>query len=611
MAAGESHPARTEPAPEAWEDRLERLVAERTAGLLTANRRLRDEIGIYQRGQAQLRQAAMQEARGLLNRREQAFRTLVENSPDTIARYDRDCRRVYANPRLAATLGGAMARVLGSTPAQLPGGASALEYMAMLRQVLASGREGNFELRWRSDDAEQCSQVRMTPEFDQAGAVSHVLAVGRDISEIDRYRKKVHQQAFFDSLTGLPNRLQLADCIARAIADSGAHGRQLGLMFLDLDRFKDVNDTLGHSVGDQLLCQAVARLGGDEFAILLPEVRERGDLGLIAGKILAQLAEPFVIDGRELLVTGSIGIAAYPDQSADIDALYRHADSAMYHAKRMGRNNYQHYSEELSRRALERVETESALRAAGRRGEFALYYQPQIDLHSGRVTGAEALLRWNRPGHGMVAPDRFIPVAEQSDLMVSIGEWVLRSACAAAAAWNRGRATAVKLAVNLSARQFLRNDLVGSVRSILAETGCRTEWLELEITESLLLEDSAEVITMLDALHAMGLSISLDDFGTGYSALSYLNRFPVGQIKLDRSFVSGIPEQRSKCELVKAMLSIAAALGLESVAEGVETAAQAEYLLAHGCRLAQGYLFGKPMPLSKFEAGLNVIGMRA
>ena len=435
MAAGESHPAGTEPVPEAWEDRLERLVAERTAGLLAANRRLRDEIGIYQRGQVQLRQAAMQEARGLLNRREQAFRTLVENSPDTIARYDRDCRRVYANPRLAATLGGEMVRILGSTPAELPGGASALEYMAMLRLVLASGRESNFELRWRSGDAEQCSQVRMTPEFDQAGAVSHVLAVGRDISEIDRYRREVHQQAFFDSLTGLPNRLQLADCIARAIAGSGAHGRQLGLMFLDLDRFKDVNDTLGHSVGDQLLCQAaarmracvwardtVARLGGDEFAILLPEVRERGDLGLIAGKILAQLAEPFVIDGRELLVTGSIGIAVYPEQSSDIDALYRHADSAIYHAKKMGRNNYQHYSEELSRRALERVEIETALRAAGRRGEFALYYQPQIDLRSGRVTGAEALLRWNRPGHGMVAPDRFIPVAEQSDLMVSIGE---------------------------------------------------------------------------------------------------------------------------------------------------------------------------------------------
>ena len=578
----------------------------------------------YRRGQRRPRAAAIETAQTTLSRREQVFRTLVENSPDTIARYDRECRRVYANPRLALALGGDMARILGSTPAELPGGASALAYMAQLRQVLDSGLEHNFELRWHSGDSELCSQVRMTPEFDHAGGVSHVLAVGRDITEIDQYRRKVHQQAFFDSLTGLPNRLQLAECIGAAMAEARIHGHPFGLMFLDLDRFKDVNDTLGHSVGDQLLCQAaqrmracvwardtVARLGGDEFAILLPELRQHSDLGLIAARVLAQLAEPFLIDGRELFVTGSIGIVVYPGDSADIDALYKYADSAMYHAKKMGRNNFQHYNGELSRHSLERVEIESALRAAVRRGELALHYQPQFDLGSGRLTGAEALLRWHRPGHGMVAPDRFIAVAEQSDLMVHIGEWVLRSACITAAAWNRGRATAVKLAVNLSARQFLRNDLAGSLRAILADTGCRPEWLELEITESLLLEDSVEVITMLDALHGMGLSISLDDFGTGYSALSYLNRFPVSQIKLDRSFVSGIPEQRSKCELVKAMLSIAAALGLESVAEGVETAAQAEYLLAHGCRLAQGFYFGKPMPLAEFGAVLDTAPLTA
>ncbi|CAN7533759.1 EAL domain-containing protein [Pseudoduganella sp. LjRoot289] len=524
MTEGVSHC----PAAEARAGELERLVAERTAGLLEANQRLRDEIGVCQRELAQLRVAATDVAHG---------------SP-------------------------------GRTP-------------------------------------------RPDPESGHAGAAPHAWARGGDVAEIDQYRRQVHQQAFFDSLTGLPNRLRLSERIALAIADAGAHGRQFGLMFLDLDRFKDVNDTRGHAVGDQLLCEAarrmlacvwerdtVARLGGDEFAILLPEVRQRGDLGLVAGKLLSQLAEPFVIDGRELFVTGSIGIAVYPDDSADVDALYRYADSAMYHAKKMGRNNYQHYSQELSRRSLERVEIASALRAAGKRGELVLHYQPQVDLRSGRVTGAEALLRWNRPGHGMVAPDRFIPVAEESELMVSIGEWVLRSACATAARWNGARAQAVKLSVNLSARQFLRNDLVGSVRAILADSGCRPEWLELEITESLLLEDSVEVIAMLGALHAMGLSISLDDFGTGYSALSYLNRFPVEQIKLDRSFVSGIPEQRGKCELVKAMLSIAVALGLESVAEGVETAEQAAYLQAHGCRLAQGYFFGKPMPLSEFDAML-------
>jgi diguanylate cyclase (GGDEF)-like protein/PAS domain S-box-containing protein len=560
---------------------------------------------------------AITEAQDLLSKREQEFRALVENSPDTIARYDRECRRVYANPRLATVMGGEMARILGSTPAEMPGGASALEYMKMLHQVLACGQGRNFELRWRSGDGEQCSQVRMTPEFDRVGAVSHVLAVGRDITEIDQYRRKVHQQAFFDSLTGLPNRLQLFDQVAEVISDAAHHGRQFGLMVLDLDHFKNVNDTLGHCVGDQLLCQAanrmricargqdkVARLGGDEFAILLSDVCKRDDLAVIAGKILSQLAEPFLIDGRELFVTGSIGIALYPGDGAEINTLYQYADSAMYHAKKMGRSNFQFYTKEFSKRSQDRLELESALRMARKHGELVLYYQPQIDLPSGRVTGAEALLRWNRPGHGMVTPDRFIPIAEESDLMVNIGEWVLRSACATAVNWNRGREAAIKLAVNLSARQFLHNDLVGSVSAILEETGCRPEWLELEITESLLLEDSVEVITMLSALHAMGLSISLDDFGTGYSALGYLNRFPVRQIKLDRSFVNGIPEQRNKCELVKAMLSIAVALGLESVAEGVETAAQAEYLLAHGCRLAQGYLFGKPMSLSEFEVVL-------
>jgi len=488
-----------------------------------------------------------------------------------------------------------------------------------LRDVLVDASQAARELHCTvdSDGQQRAQDARMTPEFDRTGAVSHVLAVWRDIIETDQYRHKVHQQAFFDSLTGLPNRLRLSDHIAALIVDAGRDGRQFGLMFLDLDHFKDVNYTLGRGVGDQLLCQAaqriracvpgadqVARLDGDEFAILLADVGERDALAVIASQILSQLANPFLIDGRELFVTGSIGIARYPGDGTAIDTLYRYADAAMYHAKKMGRNNFQFYTKEFSQRLLDRMELESALRMARKHDELVLYYQPQIDLRNGRVTGAEALLRWRRPGHGMVTPDRFIPVAEQSDLMVAIGEWVLRSACATVADWNRGRAASVKLAVNLSVRQFLRNDLVGSVRTILAETGCRPEWLELEITESLLLEDSADVITALHGLHAMGLSISLDDFGTGYSALGYLNRFPVRQIKLDRSFVSGIPEQRSKCELVKAMLSIAVALGLESVAEGVETSAQAEYLLAHGCRLAQGYLFGKPMPLREFEAVL-------
>jgi len=550
-----------------------------------------------------------------LRNREEKFRALVENSPDTIARYDRDYRRVYANPQLATE----MARIFGTTTttAQIRDSAAALEYVNMLRQVFEGGEDQSFESRWPMGDVEFCTHNRMTPEFDSSGAVAYVLAVGRDITEIDQYRKKVHHQAFYDNLTRLPNRLLLADQISLTMADGTCDGGQFGLMFLDLDHFKEVNDTLGHSVGDQLLCEAarrmqncvrvydtLARLGGDEFAILLPDACTDGDLATIADKILCQLAEPFVINGRELFVTGSIGIARYPGDSAEIDALYKYADTAMYHAKKMGRNNFQFYAKELSMHSLDRMEIEAALRKAQKNGELALHFQPQIELQTGRVAGAEALLRWNRPGHGMVMPDRFIPIAEESGLIVDIGEWVLRTACATAVDWNRERKIPLKIAVNVSTRQFVRNDLVGSVCRILAETGCKAEWLELEITESLLLDDSVEMSGTLAALHGIGLSISIDDFGTGYSALSYLNSFPVSQLKIDRSFVKDIPKQRDKCELVKAILSIAAALRLESVAEGVETPEQAEYLKTHGCRLAQGYLFGKPMPRTIFEGRL-------
>lgn len=553
----------------------------------------------------------------LLRAREEEFRVLVENSPDTIARYGRDHRRLYANPVLVAAMGGDLARILGTTPAEFPGGPAGLEYQRVISAVLEHGKEETFELRWQADGGEACTQVRISPERDAAGRVVQVLATGRDITEIDRYRQKIHHQAHSDTLTGLPNRMLLSDHIRRIIADTTGHGHRFSMMMLDLDHFKEINDTKGHGAGDALLCMAagrllacvrpadtVARLGGDEFCVLFRDVRDDADLPTVAGKILRALSDPFVIDGEELFVSCSVGIARYPEDSTDIDALYKYADSAMYHAKNMGRNNFQLYKPEFTARAQERMEIETALRKAQRQGELALYYQPQVALRTGSLVSAEALLRWRRPGHGMEMPDRFIPIAEASGLIVGIGEWVLRTACLDAVRWNRDRARAVRVAVNLSTRQFLRNDLVGSMRRILAETGCEPAWLELEITESLLLEDSGEVANMLEELDGLGLGISIDDFGTGYSALSYLNRFPVRQIKIDRSFVSGIPATRDKCELVKAMLSISAALRLESVAEGVETPEQAAYLMAHGCELAQGYLFGKPMPLAEFQAML-------
>ena len=553
-----------------------------------------------------------------LRRRESEFRELVENSPDAIGRYDLNCRYLYANPRLMSLLCCSLADILGKTPTEYPGGRWMLEYEKMLRKVISDGKECDFELYWQDEEREYCGHVRMRPEFNQAGEIVSVLAVGRDMTEINQYRQKVHRQAFYDTLTDLPNRALLIDRISMAIAAVQRHGRQFGLMLLDLDHFKEVNDTLGHGAGDLLLRETaqrlqscvraydtVARLGGDEFAVLVLEVAGSEGLAIIADKILRALAEPFVIEGRELFVSCSIGIALCPDDSGDLDALMKYADSAMYYAKKQGRNNFQFYARELTARTSERLELVAALRRALKNREFELYYQPQIDMHNRRVIGAEALLRWNRPEHGFVLPVKFIPIAEESGLIVEIGEWVLTAACEAAVGWNRERAQPMVVAVNLSTRQFLRNDLAGSMRRIMAETGCHPRWIKLEITESLLLEDSREVAVTLEELHRMGLSISIDDFGTGYSALSYLSRFPVTQLKIDRSFVRDIPENRDKCELVKAILSFSAALRLETVAEGVETMAQAEYLKAHGCRVVQGYLYGAPMPHAEFDALLR------
>lgn len=551
-----------------------------------------------------------------LHLHEQELRSLVENTPDTIARYDRDCRRIYANPKMLSDLGASLDEALYKMPSELPGGESAFDYEQRIRQVLAQGQSIDFELTWQTGDNKQVvSYIRLTPEFGIDGQVISVLAVGRDITEIDEYRQSIHHLAFYDTLTDLPNRSLLSDRIKQTIADASWHGYLFGLMMLDLDRFKEVNDTLGHSVGDALLREAagrllecvriydtVARLGGDEFAILLPQVRDSGDLALVAQKVIEAFQQPFQISGKELFISASIGIALYPSDSAEIDALFKYADSAMYHAKKKGRNNFQFYASELTARSAERMALDAALRKAIKKDELELYYQPQVDLASGCIIGAEALLRWKRSDGSMVMPDKFIPVAEETGLIVGIGEWVLETACRAAVEWNLDRQTPFKVAVNLSTRQFIQNDLLGSVRRILAKMQCRPEWLKLEITESLLLEDSADILEILEAFDDMGLAISIDDFGTGYSALSYLNRFPVSQIKIDRSFVRDIPGNQEKAELVKAMISIAQTLHLELVAEGVETREQAAYLNLHHCLIGQGYLFGKPMPHSEFLA---------
>ncbi|RZL11133.1 MAG: bifunctional diguanylate cyclase/phosphodiesterase [Rubrivivax sp.] len=465
-------------------------------------------------------------------------------------------------------------------------------------------------------------------DYRSDGQPRRLLATIQDISELKSYRRQLHSLSFFDTVTGLPNRALFVDRLSQALADAAWHGQQLGLVMLDLDRFKDINDSLGHSAGDALLQQAaqrlqqvmrgydtVARLGGDEFAVLLPDVRHATDMGSIAQKVLGAFCLPFKVLDQEVFVTASVGGAFYPADAQDADQLLQYADAALYHAKSQGRNNFRFYSKELTRQASERLSLESELRRALEQDELLLHYQPKFDLATGLLVGAEALMRWQHPQRGMVPPLSFISVAEDTGLIVPMGAWALQTACRAAVQWNQDRdpllLQPLKIAVNLSARQFAGQPFSDTVREALNTSGCRPEWLEIEITESLLLDGRDEVLKVLEGIASQGVSIALDDFGTGYSALSYLTRFPVDTLKIDRSFIKDLPGDRSSAELVKAIVSLGHSLNMNLVAEGVETREQAAHLENLGCQLVQGFLYGKPVAHEAFTALVGPLGEAA
>jgi diguanylate cyclase (GGDEF)-like protein/PAS domain S-box-containing protein len=425
--------------------------------------------------------------------------------------------------------------------------------------------------------------------------------------------EKIQHMAQHDALTGLPNRALLLDRIGQAIAQAQRKRGVLALLFIDLDRFKTVNDSLGHQVGDRLLqsvagrleacirgSDTIARIGGDEFVVLLGDLEEPEDARHVAQKVLDALAEPATIDAHELKVTPSVGICAYPHDGEDVESLMRNADTAMYHAKQMGRNNFQFFTQAMNDAAQQRLRLENDLRRALERGEFALHYQPQIDLESGAIVGFEALIRWPHPTRGMIPPAQFIPVAEETGLIAPIGEWVLRHACARARAWHDAGHPRLRVAVNCSAQQFQREDFVGTVVGALRETGLDAEHLDLEITEGVIVRHSEEVMARFEALDAMGVRISIDDFGTGYSSLGYLKRFAIHQLKIDQSFVRDVSSDPDDAAIVSAIIAIAHSLGLEVIAEGVETPEQLAFLKALGCARAQGYYFSQPLPAEEF-----------
>lgn len=557
-------------------------------------------------------------------RRENEYSMLVQNLPLTVVRYDRECRRVFVNSYCAMkeSLKHNIGQVIGKTPMEFWSGSivniTAEEYQQRIMAVMASGESDTLELITQYGEEQLVHLVRIVPERASSGEVIGAMTVASDVTENSRYRKRIEQLAYHDILTELPNRLLFNQQLQMLIEQTQANKHGFCLLFIDLDNFKTINDTLGHSVGDKLLIEVsrrirqllgkddmLARMGGDEFAISLPDCLSRLDAALLAARIIDALNVPFEVSSIKFFVSASMGIAFYPEDSSHLDDLLKHADLAMYHAKRQGRNNFQFYNQELTVNAAERLLMENLLRQALAKGELQLYYQPIIELATGEMYGAEALLRWNSFDLGMVGPDKFIPIAEERGMIVEIGGWVLREGCRTAVAWNALRSQPYVLAINLSSRQFMQQDFLTTITDCLQETGCHPQWLKFEITESLLLHDSDHIRQTLEALHSIGIAIAIDDFGTGYSALGYLNKFPVSQVKIDRSFVSDIATNTESALLVKAIIAMADSLGKDLVAEGVETAEQAELLSQLGCQYVQGYYYGRPVPLETFNQSLR------
>ncbi len=465
----------------------------------------------------------------------------------------------------------------------------------------------------RRDGLESSIEDSAAPIHNRNGLVIGAVIVFHDVSQSRAMALKMAHLAQHDFLTGLPNRVLLTERLSQAIGLANRHRKQVGLLFLDLDYFKHINDSLGHAIGDQLLqsvsdrlaaciraTDTVCRQGGDEFVILLAELEQPQDAAHVAETLLATFAAPHQIGGHELHVTLSIGISIYPDDGVSVDAIMRNADTAMFHAKASGRNKYQFFKADMNIRAVRRLAVEINLRRALKQSEFLLHYQPKIDLASGAMVGAEALIRWRDPALGLVYPGRFVPIAEECGLIVPIGRWVLREACRQVRAWLDAGLSAVPVAVNISSVEFRHKDFLEGVALILKEAGLAPRYLELELTESILMQDAGASASVLEALKAMGVRLAIDDFGTGYSSLSYLKRFPIDTLKIDQSFVRDIATASDNGAIVSAVIGMGKSLKQRVVAEGVETDTQLAFLRARQCDEGQGYLFSHPLPAEDF-----------
>lgn len=543
----------------------------------------------------------------------------LQNTVDSIMILDLERNIVWVNPAFEAMTGYAADEVIGSSPRFLRADLTSDDFYSAIWAEVNDKGQWQGEIQSRRKNGEIYPQwISIGSVRDGAGTLVNYVSISSDISKYKQYEERLEFLAYFDSLTGLPNRALFQERLGMALQHARREQSVVAVVFIDLDGFKLINDSLGYSAGDELLklvaerltrvvrtSDTVSRRGGDEFMILLNKLRRATDGATIARKILDAFAPPFQLHEQPVRISASIGIAFYPDDASDPGTLLLNADSALFQAKEQGRNNFQFFSQDLNASTLETLQLATSLHSALENQEFVLHYHPRVAFSTGRITGVEALIRWRHAEHGLLSPGKFIPLAEETGLIVPIGGWVLMEACRQASIWCRGSFPGLRMAVNLSARQFRDKSLINQVIDALQRTGLDASLLELEITESMAMSDPRHSEAVLSELIGIGVSVSIDDFGTGYSSLSYLKRFPIQYLKIDQSFVRGLPGDTEDAAITRGIVSMAKGMKLAVIAEGVETDDQREYLKSCGCDEWQGYLFSKPLPADELAALLK------
>ncbi len=559
-----------------------------------------------------------------LSESERLHRYIVNTSPDIIYILDQDGNFTFINERIESLLGFSKEEIVGKHYSFLvhKDDMEQAKYVFNERRV-GSRAAKNIELRLKCKDdgnlrhfknrtlpIELSAMGMYTGNDSSKNSYTGTYGVARDVTERKIAEETINFQAYHDLLTKLPNRALLRDRLNLAINQAKREEESLAVMFLDLDRFKNINDSLGHMIGDELLQQVsirlkeciragdtLARFGGDEFTLMLPKLQHpREDAGKLAEKISKKLKQPFNVDGHELYVSASIGIALYPQDGTNMDNLIKHADVAMYHVKGQGKNGYQFYSNEMNAPYIKKLSLDTGIHRALDNDEFTLVYQPQINIRSGEIVGVETLLRWNHPEHGTIPPAEFIPFAEESGLIIDIGHWVLKTACAELSRWRMAGLPEIRMAINISARQLMEEDIVDNILDIIKDYDIPGHCLELEITENAIMDDMDSVIRKLKELSQHKINIAIDDFGTGYSSLSYLHKLPIQTLKIDRTFLKESRINKGDNTIVNTIVAMAKGLNLNVIAEGVESQSQLDYLREIDCTEAQGFLFGKPLP---------------